>query len=378
MGYQVNLAHPDITDSPSSNIDGDLVAGATAMSVKNNTVFSLGDFLLIGKYGGAQTEVTQITGSITPGEAITVSALLYSHVSDTTVTKIPFNEVVLTRSLTGIGGTYTTLTTFYPQVSQFSSQYIDTTGVSPYSYQYYFLNSTTGGVSGLSAELPYGGYFFDALDTLQKRVLDLYVDKQGEFISPDSIRDWFNELLGILNRAVTDSESAPFINFFTITPGGAASTDISSYNAEVISFIEYSTDGGNTYPVGNTIGPMDSRVGSQNSATVYSWMLRADSLFIYNAFPSNYVVRVWYFSQQPLLQVQSDRLPTLYRSWTEVFVNYGLMRSYERARRFQESALYYKSKYETERDVMVPKIRSRINQGNQTMGTDWLDSFNMY
>lgn len=374
MGLPITISFEDLTDNPSTNMSGDTVALATILTVKNNETFSQNDYLLVGKYGGAQTEVVQITSSLTNGTRIDVTAMVFPHVSDTPVTKLFFNEIRLERSITGIGGAYTLLATLIPTVNQFNTVYVDTTATSFYSYRYNYLNSTTGSEGSYSAELPFSGYSFDSLDSIQRRVLDLYVDKTGEFISPASIADWTNELLGILNRSVTDSESGPFLDYFTYIPGGEEYHDISSYGVEVISFIEYSTDGGMTYSTGSYVGPMDGRGGSRNSSSIWSYILRGDRLFIYDAFPPSYVVRVWFFAQQPILVVQSDRLPSVYRSYTEAFVNYGLMRSHERSRRFQEAAAYYSKNFTKTFDVMVPKIRARLNQGNETMSTPWADS----
>ena len=367
-----SISHPNISQLPQTLINLPSLAGDSVLYVQNSTVFPQGNYVCAGQYGDPQAETLLVSGAAPSVSQITVGNVGFPHPLDTPVTLMPFTVVKAYVSTTGLGGTYTFLSSVPIQVSQSYTTFTDYASNPVYSYRFTFYNPNLNVETDYSAEIPYSGFPLYSLQSIVKRVLGLYVDNLGEFISPASITDWCNELLARVNREVTDSESALFANFITFTPGSAEYTDMSSYNMEVIHLIEYSTDGGANYY--DTINPTDSRIRSLNPTSTYTWFMEGDKLFITgpSAPNSNFVVRVWYYAQQtPLLQ-QSDTLPTIYRSYSDVWVDYCMVRASEQSRRLSESATYYDRKFIDGFTTIVENVRGRINQGNKSISTTWI------
>lgn len=389
MPARIKVYPPPVTDSPSTQITTNYTTGTTLV-VQNTTDFEINDYLLIERIGSAQAELGQISSITNATTLVLVGALKFPHNIDTQVTRIDYNQFKVYRSTTGVGGTYILLDTEPFDWDQSFTWYIDQSGIAAYSYKTTMWNSTTSVESLASGENPAGGFPFYALGRVQSRVLQLYVDETGEFIAESSIADWCNELTTKLNRAVTGTESALFVNSVNFIPGNNEYTDLTTYNVEGIALIEYSTDGGVTFN-NDTINPMDMRIKATNPTSLYSYKLIDQKLFIYNStattaavpdFPAAYTVRMWFYTQQPLMSFKSDYIPTVYRSFSDVYVDYCMMRANEQSRRFQESAAYYYNKLfkgDSKNDptikIIIDSVSSRIGQGNKSMATTWLDSF---
>lgn len=369
------IDHPSISQLPQTFVSLASIPGDATLVVQNSSVFSTNQFILVSQYADPLAQILLITSN-NPSVTSIVASPNFSYTVDTPVTNIPFNTIKIYRSLTGLGGTYSLLTSIPIQVSQQASSYTDFSGVSPYSYKYTYYNSQLNIESDFSSEIPYTGFPLPSLQSIGDRVLSIFVDSQAEYITRTDIANWVNEFCGHLNREVTDSDNQAFVDFVTFTPGTAEYTDITIYGLEAIMLIDFSVNNGVNW---QTINPMDSRQGkSLNHTSQYSWQLRGEKLSIYGNFPSTQAVRVWGYTQQPILSLGSDQLPVVYRSYSDVFVDYCMQRASEKSRRLAESAVYYGKKTNIGFIEIVDAVRSRINQGNQAMAETWLNGFNSF
>lgn len=381
MPSTLTIGHPDISSLPQTFITVPAVSGDTELFVQNSTDFSVGNYVVLNKYSSPNSQIILLVNANPTLTSMSPGALDFSYAVDSPVVFIPFNSINIYRSITGTGGTYSFLVRIPIQVDQDFSTYTDMTAVSPYSYRYTFFNSNLNIESDFSSEYPFSGFPFYSLNSLQRRTLTLFVDKLGEYITQESISDWVNEFVGKLNRGVTDSETGPFVDFVKFVPGSSEYTDISSYKIESVFFAEYSADGvSNWMP----ISPTDSRINSTSPITQYSWDLIGNKFFVKPVnpqFPTTYTVRLWFYTQQSLLINESDVLPILYRSYTDVVLDYCMMRANEQSRRLSESADYYRKKTfgndgkSGNYGMIVEDIRSMIAQGNMSMATTWVNSF---
>jgi hypothetical protein len=384
MLVQVCVKHPDLINLPYTSTSADYSTGTT-LTVANGTIFSANDYILIDKYGSPVAEMAQVASSSSTSITL-ISNLQFPHQNGSSVTKMTYNQFQIARSNTGIGGTYNVIYTGGFAVSQADeSTYNDINGNSAYSYQVYYYNSTAGYLSASGGEALASNLPLYTLGSIQDRTLSIYVDRNSEFISKQSIADWCNEFMARINRSVTDSETTLFANFAILNFIGEY-IDLTNQNIETIFLVEYSTDGGITYT--DSILPMDSRIKAGNPLSIYTYKYMGEKLFIYSGtgnsttsnFPTNYPVRVWFYTQQPLLINSADTLPAVYRSYSDVFVDYCLMRANEQSRRLSESAAYYYSKLfkGTQQNPasvtdMINSVRSRIDQGNKAMSLTWLN-----
>jgi hypothetical protein len=372
MPATLTIDHPVISQMPQTYLALASNVGDPDLIVQNSAPFSVNQYVVVGQYANPITQTLLITAPNTNNTTI-VTVPAFPYPVDTPITLTPFNEIRIYRSLTGIGGTYSLIATVPIEVDQQVTTFTDFSSVSPYSYKYTYHNSFLNIETAFSSEIPYAGFPLSSLQSIGDRTLSIFVDSQGEYITRDDIANWTNELCGHLNREVTDSDNQSFANYVTFTPGTAEYTDITTYGFEAIMLVEYSTDGINYLP----INPMDSRFSSKlNPTSQYSWRLIDQKLFIYGNFPSTQIVRMWGYTQQPVLSLGSDQLPIVYRSYSDVFVDYCMMRASEKSRRLQESAVYYGKKFNIGFLEIIDATRSRINQGNQSMAITWLPNFN--
>jgi hypothetical protein len=379
---QIYVDHLDLSRQPQTFISTDYASG-TSLVVKNTYGFNANDYLLFGKLGFEQSEIGQIS-SVTNGTTIVLqNALNFPHASDTTVTKIPYNQVKFYRSTTGIGGSYTLLSTVNIAVDQPNTFYYDTTGNSTYSYKVSYYNSTTA-VESMSAEITSASLPDYALQTIQDNTLSLFGDKEERFISRDEITVWVNEYLNDCQMVLTGGESPNFISNFIITATASTSTSsasysMSAYNVLSILFIDVSTDGGVNFT--DSITPKDFRLHDvPGIVSQYDYRVESDNIIINPAPRAGTVIRVWYTTLPVALTAPTDLLPLPMRVLTRYFVDYCMMRGNEKDRKVSELSVNYGSRAMSLLDIrnqnsLLYKMRRKIKQGNMMMATTFADDY---
>ena len=280
MPATIPIGHPILTQVPQTYLSVASNPGDANLSVQNSTDFSISQYILIGTYGNPLSQILLISGN-NPSITQIQASPNFGYPVDTPVTYIPFNEIRVYRSVTGLGGTYSLISQIPMQVDQQQTTFTDLTAISPYSYKFTYYNSNLNLESDFSSEIPYAGFPQYSLQSIQDRVLSLFVDSNAEFIQLSDISSWTNELCSHLNREVTDSDNQAFANYVTFIPGSNEYTDITTYGFEAIMLVEYTYDGQNYI----AINPMDSRFSQiLNSTSTYSWRLINQNLFIYGNF----------------------------------------------------------------------------------------------
>lgn len=103
---------------------------------------------------------TPVVDFIAPGNAITISATIFSHDADTPVYVLDYDKVIFYRSITGVDGNYLKLTEVEMDVdnSTLETVYDDAGGLSSYYYKVSFFNSYTNMETELSDPIPGTGY----------------------------------------------------------------------------------------------------------------------------------------------------------------------------------------------------------------------------
>lgn len=371
MPRTLTLDHSDVNKNDTTYLASDITSNATALTVKNIAGFSVNDYLLIGQYGGSQTEIVQVS-SITAPSTITVTACSYPHPADTQVWKTDYNQFKAYRSTSGVGGTYTLISVqnLLPDLRQ--NVYSDPSASSPFSYQLSYFNSTTSIESDKSDEIPFSGFPFYTVKYMQDRTLTLFSGGNQDLVTRGDITDWLNEVVEDVEYAVLGGESPYYVTSVNIQATGAASYPVGSYSMLHIYRIDLSYDGVNFK---DTINPVDARANTTAEGTAYSFSLNGSNLFVTPQINSG-VFRIWYATYPTLLINQSDSLPDPFKGQTRMFIEYCLMRCYERDRKMDKSK-YFSEKYISIKKEVVPKLVSRLKSPSMGMITSWADDYSM-
>lgn len=380
MAKRLTVSHPDIDGNIKTYISKDYASGTT-LTVKNTSGYAANDYILAGRFGVEQTEVLQIASITNKTTLVLIASGSFSHATDTTITKIDYNQFKVYRSTTGAGGIYAVLSTENLLVDEAENSYYDSTAINPYSYKFSYYNSTTTQESVFSDEIPFGGYPPYALKSMQDTILEMFDDQDQQFINRNLITTWLNECYSQVQFAITDSDSPYFVASTTITSTGDISYDLSSYGMLAIYFIEVSNDSGVTYK--ETITPTDFRMENNGGiASSHAYTLAGTTISIAPNLTTGKVMRIWYLINPVILVNPTDELIDPFKRMTYIFIDYCMMRAHEKDRKMNELAIYYKTKFNTY-FVMNPqtgpvsvlmKYKSRLKQGNFSMSTSWADS----
>lgn len=187
-GNVIQIENPSAI-SISTLISSPILATGTTLTVNDNSGFQFGasaalpDLLLIGQLGFEKTEIKKITGAITPGTSISVSAVLFDHPIDTPVAKYLFDKVEISGSSSATGSK-TVIDTINLQVDSSSTTYV----VSGTTYNYYFARyynsqATIPYYSSYSAAVPATDFVFLTVKPAIDEAFRMINDKPSEFFS---------------------------------------------------------------------------------------------------------------------------------------------------------------------------------------------------
>jgi len=137
-----------------------IAAGVTSITVANNDRFVTAQKIMIGEMGYERTEIVTLSGTITPGAAMTIGATLYSHDADTPVYVLKYDKVRFYRSTTGALGAYSQLSEVTMDVdnSSLETVYDDAAGLTSYFYEVSFYGTFDSTETELSDPIPGTGY----------------------------------------------------------------------------------------------------------------------------------------------------------------------------------------------------------------------------
>ena len=91
----VTIDLPYKEGAETTNLSIAVAATGTTLTVLDNTGLAIQDYLILGVPGQERTEIVRITGAVTAGTALTVTAVTFPHPIDTPITLIRYNQVAL-------------------------------------------------------------------------------------------------------------------------------------------------------------------------------------------------------------------------------------------------------------------------------------------
>ena len=192
----VTAFNPTTDDLESTFFSQSYNSGATSIQVKNNQAFNNNTRILLGEQGIAQSEIVTCGAPGADGQTLPISAMLYSHSANTPVYVLQFDEVQFYRSVNGIGGAYTLVSTMPIDVTSedIVTRYDDNTAAAGYYYKVAMYNSVTGILSAFSDPIPaVTGWARNQVGYLINQILTELNDPTEENVTRDEILGYFNE-----------------------------------------------------------------------------------------------------------------------------------------------------------------------------------------
>ena len=168
----IRVAHPSVNGNTTTYLRAPIAAGATAMSVADNTNLANTDALLVGAVGDQTTEMVLVNGAVTFGSSITVAnTLAFAHELDAQVTKLFERQVKILGSTT-VGGSTSVVATVNIQWGKPYTEYALATADTAYAYySASFYDGTTTGTAG--ACVASTGVSYAAVESFIQQALDL-------------------------------------------------------------------------------------------------------------------------------------------------------------------------------------------------------------
>lgn len=153
-------SNPPLDNLEKSYLSQAYSSGVTSISIRNNDRFTNGGIIMIGLEGAEKTEIVAISGAVTKGNNLTITATTFPHEADDPVYVLRYNKVRYYRSTTGIGGSYALLAEVEIDVDNatLATVYDDLVSLSSYYYKISFFNSGSSVESALSDPLAATGY----------------------------------------------------------------------------------------------------------------------------------------------------------------------------------------------------------------------------
>jgi hypothetical protein len=157
IGVEIFVQPPDLGENKFSFLNTDQLAGVSSFPVDNALMFNASEYIAIlpGGVGALRSEILQIN-SPTASSISLLSASLFPHNRGDKIVFIPYNQIIIEKSVDGI--TYSSLTTLNIRLDSMETYYADVTGLSTYYYRARFSNSATANVSQNSDGIIATGY----------------------------------------------------------------------------------------------------------------------------------------------------------------------------------------------------------------------------
>lgn len=353
---KIYLQHPQFRDNPSSYLRQDYAAGVTDIKLKNTANFVADKFVVLGPLGYDQAELLAIDTVADEDDLTLATATKFPHNADQIVTLLDWNQIKVYRSTTGISGTYSYLETIGISIDQDLTEYTDENGSSIYYYKFAFHNSVSDTTGDLSNPYDGSGFEFYSLATLTNRVLSLFGDSNGEFMTRSEVKDAINEFYEHCQRELAIATkrhgiALHLINLLYNVSGYELPADFINELA-----VKLSTDGGSTFPYSipmkqvDSLGRQDNRSNFKHAYTIFNGYIYLDEPVPTD---TTHIIGLYYAPSFGLLISGDDTLAAPFSTATNMFVKYGLAICYLKDKKFDE--------YESLRDEAYALLASFIS-----------------
>lgn len=178
------IRNPDLTGVEKTFLTSAYTSGTT-LSVVNSFAFAANDLLLVGAMKEEKAEIKKIITVPSDTSLTLASALKFSHGKETTVYKIPWDNVEISSKPSG--GSFSVISTSGLQLDKDDTVYVDSGGDATTSYRWRFYNSVSVTYSEYSPTFTGAGFSRNQVGFILRNVrkiarADLTVVSDAELI----------------------------------------------------------------------------------------------------------------------------------------------------------------------------------------------------
>ena len=333
------IGHPPTRRNQETRLAADYDAGVGSLVVKNVDGFNASRYAVLGAVGFEQAEIVRPATITEASQTFTLAAnTKFPHNADTKITYIDYNQIKVYRSTTGISGAYTLVSTLDIDIDGEMTLYQETNALTTYYYKFTYYNSFATIESDQSDPIAATGFVFQSLKTMIDRVLSMFGDQASEFVTPEEVQDFINEIYEHAQQMLAISSNRFGIEQFPIT----VATGVIEYNLPsdflVEKAIKVSTDNGVTYPYVATMRQLDASGYGVENMTKYHYTV-ADKLRLEDPIPTNStdILLMFYIATPTRLSAQTDVLDAPFSNASAIFVRYALAQCYIKDKKFEEA-----------------------------------------
>lgn len=340
-----------------------VTAGGTSFPVKNINTFDANWAIQVGNVGEERSEI-KIISSVSGLNLLTTGTATFDHPTDTPVYAVKYDKVIFKRSTAGTAGTATAITngTVTIQPDQLFTQFDDTTAQSGYAYKASFLNSVTAEETADSDWLTTTGYSFYSRARIRERIKGKLYDA-GFIQSDETINDWINEWLENMNNAAIHVNKDYSMGTANVSFGTAGLGTVTATDFKDLRKVEVSLDGDNWY-MAQRINQTDFYATQQFAISMPAYYPFGDKVYGFKPDGVAGTARISYYTMASTLDDDGDELPTVMRSYSKSFVDYGLAQALQVDGKPSEAEKKL-NKAEQALSLFVSDITPRSNSGPQ-------------
>jgi len=322
-GY-VSVLNPDVAGNPRSYLSSAVAAGATTINLVNSASFAVNDYCLIGKMGDEKTELVKIA-TIPGNTSITCGATKFPHSVDTQFILIGTNQIRV-YSASSKTGSYVLRHTFDITPDDITTDWEDVDWLPTDYYKVAYYNSTTAAESHqLSGAVAGTGHTFFSRKRIADRILAVCRDESGAAFPRSDVNDWVNEVVEFFCNTILSIDEEFFLTDTGETTAAAQLVSLPT-GFRNLKRLWVAYDGTTYYPAQRVL-VQDDEPDRTYDAAQPRYIFDADDKLSINPWQSGTKYRLIYTANPTILTDDADEIPTILRSYTRAFVDYGLYRS---------------------------------------------------
>ena len=335
---ELKLEHPQLEGNPNTILTEQANAGATSISVANNSGFSANDFIVIGNSGSEFTEIVRIS-SLSGNNTINLaSALKFSHYYSSPVTLIYYDKIEIERAISK-EGPYTLIATIDIAIDEDFTTFRDEEGDIDKFYRVRYKNSYNNKTSTYSSPLAGIGFTENSVRILLEKAKKLFSRYSDKIISREDWMEFLNEGYRVMINRILAINKDFGVKSITINPVDGKFPLPSDFLKVRRVFVKYGT--GKERPAKYLdFGIYDpSTMTFSDFSPVYYF--EGNSIIV-KPFKENTQLILRYYYLPPKLQFDDDVLDPAYilPSQASIVVDYVLKRALELDKRYEEAAWY--------------------------------------
>jgi len=335
---ELKLEHPQLEGNPNTILTEQANAGATSISVANNSGFSANDFIVIGNPGSEFTEIVRIS-SLSGNNTINLAtALKFSHYYSSPVTLIYYDKIEIERAISK-EGPYTLIATIDIAIDEDFTTFRDEEGDIDKFYRVRYKNSYNNKTSTYSSPLAGIGFTENSVRILLEKAKKLFSRYSDKIISREDWMEFLNEGYRVMINRILAINKDFGVKSITINPVDGKFPLPSDFLKVRRVFVKYGT--GKERPAKYLdFGIYDpSTMTFSDFSPVYYF--EGNSIIV-KPFKENTQLILRYYYLPPKLQFDDDVLDPAYilPSQASIVVDYVLKRALELDKRYEEAAWY--------------------------------------